>query len=497
MNFINAMQNETSKNKVLTENGAVAYASSGKALLDFNFKLSTYRHADIQDIMDDFARVYYEDPLLAVKYLFWLGDVREGAGERNAFRSALMWLAEYKPHICRAVLELVPEYNRWDSLLPLLDTQVCEDVCKLLKKQIVEDIIAMENHGNVSLCAKWMPSENASSSKTKRYARTLIAAFGWTATRYRKNLSALRKYLDVVEVKMSAKQWGEINYERVPSKANLIYGGAFMRNDTERRCEYLSSLVNGEVKINAGVLQPHEIVSKYGIWHVGDYDETLEQLWVNLPHVNLHNVLVVRDGSGSMTTRISGNTTCLDVSTALAIYMADHNSGDWKGKFVTFSSSPAVVDLSNCKTLRDKLERTSLEDDCSNTNIYKTMRLVLDTAIQNHISQEDMPELICILSDMEFDPYRFNFKKSLFEIITDEFEAEGYKMPRICFWNINAHGAKVPLQQNDFGLILCSGFSVQIMKMFMSGELDPYKVLLDTLSTDRYAAVERAVAEVL
>ena len=497
MDFMSSMQNAANKTKILTDNGATAYATTGKAILDFYFKLSTYRSADINDIMDDFARAYYENPLLAIKCLFFVGDIRGGAGERNAFRSAMMWLAEYKPHICRAVLELVPEYNRWNSLLPLLDTQVCEDVCKLMKKQIVEDIIAMERHGGISLCAKWMPSENASSLTTKRYARMLINYFGWAPSRYRKNLSALRKYLDIVEVKMSAKKWDKINYETVPSKANLIYAKAFLRNDNERRRKYLLSLINRETKINAGVLQPHEIVSKYGIWSVGNYDETLEQLWANLPHVNLHNVLVVRDGSGSMTTRISGNTTCLDVSTALAIYMADHNSGDWKGKFVTFSSSPAVVDLSNCESLRDKLKRTSLENDCSNTNIYKTMRLVLDTATQNHISQEDMPELICILSDMEFDPYWFNFKKSLFEMITDEFEAAGYKMPRICFWNINANGAKVPLQQNDFGLILCSGFSAQIMKMFMSGELDPYKVLLDTLSTDRYAAVERAVADVL
>lgn len=497
MSFIDAIKNENNKRKVLTENGAVAYATSGKELLDLNFKLSSYREADVDDVMRDFARAYYEDPLLAVKYLFYVGDIREGVGERRAFRAWLTWLAEHKPHICRAVINLVPEYNRWDSLLCLLDTQVCDDVCKLLKKQIVADVIAMNEQGNISLCAKWMPSANASSPRTKRYARILIEHFGWTPTRYRKNLSALRKYLDVVEVKMSAQRWGEIVYEKVPSKANLIYNKAFLRNDTERRYEYLDALQSGTTKINAGVLQPHEIVAKYGRWRCYDYDETLEQLWKNLPDMRLHNVLVVRDGSGSMNTSISGNTTCLDVSTALALYMADHNSGDWNGKFITFSSNPRVIDLSNCVTLQDKLDRTYEEDDCSNTNIYKTMRLVLDTAVSNHMSQDDMPELICILSDMEFDAHYFKFDGTLFEQITDEFETAGYKMPRICFWNINARGAKVPLQQNDFGLILCSGFSVQIMKMFMSGELDPYKVLLETLSTDRYSAVERAVEKIL
>lgn len=501
MDFMNAMKAENNLRKTLTENGAVAYATTGKEMLDFNFKLAGYRQASEEEIQRDFGRVYYEDPLLAVKFLFWCGDIREGAGERKVFRTGLVWLAEHKPEVAKAVIPLVGEYNRFDSLLPLLDTNLRKDVSCYYKKKLKEDKQNRKMNQPASLLGKWLPSVGASSAETRRYARILCEDFGWTYEKYRKTLSKLRKYLDIVERKMSAKEWGEIDYEKVPSKANLIYNSAFLRNDTERRRKYLEDLTNGvkDVKINAGVLQPHEIVSAYTgreWWSsVKDYDETLEQLWKNLPDMTVSNTLVVRDGSGSMGSTISGQTTCLDVATALTVYMCDHNTGDWKGKFVTFSSHPEVVDISAKETLHDKLDKISNYKDCSNTDIYATMKLILNTAVNNKIPQEEMPSLVAILSDMEFDGSRFNFNKTLFEDIINEYEAAGYKMPRLCFWNINDRGEKsIPLQQNDLGLILCSGFSVQIMKMFMSNKLDPYEILLETINSPRYDAVEEAVS---
>ena len=114
------------------------------------------------------------------------------------------------------------------------------------------------------------------------------------------------------------------------------------------------------------------------------------------------------------------------------------------------------------------------------------------------MTQEDMPEMIVICSDMQFDGRMFNLNHTLFEDIIDEFEAAGFKMPKICFWNINDRNEKtIPLQQNDLGLILCSGFSVQIMKMFMSNKLDPYEILLETLNSPRYDVVEEAVSGVI
>lgn len=502
MDFMNALANENSNRKALTENGAVAYATTGKEILDFNFKLTGYRNASIDRIKRDFGRVYYENPTNAIRFLFWVGDIREGAGERKVFQAGLTWLAEKHPEVAKALIPFVGMYNRFDSLRLLLDTSIRNDVSVYLKKQIQTDAKNAMIHHPITLCAKWMPSINASSKVTRKYAKMLCEDFGWSYATYRKTLSTLRKYINIVEFKMSNKQWSQIDYATVPSKANLIYNNAFLRNDEERRREYLASLKKGDTKINAGVLQPHEIVTQYNkpSWwaSVKDYDETLEQLWKNLPNMTIENTLVVHDSSGSMTSKISGRTSCLDVATALAVFMSEHNTGGWKDKFVTFSSEPKIVDMTNLHSLHDKLDYISEMNDYSNTDIYRTMQLILRTAVKNRIPQNEMPGLICICSDMQFDGRMFNFNSTLFEDISKQYESVGYKMPKICFWNINDRGEKsIPLKQNDYGLILCSGFSVQIMKMFMSNKLDPYEILLETINAPRYDAVANAVSGII
>lgn len=500
---------EKKSNKTFTENGAVAYESSGKFILDFNFKLSQYRNMPEYEIKDDFTKVYFEDPMVATKFAFYVGDVRGGLGERKVFRACLDWLADNKPEVADKVLELVPEYTRWDNLVRLVDhPKMRESVLDIIVYTLQDDIAKMNNGKSISLLAKWLPSANASSKETKARAKSIIRGLEITEKDYRQTLSALRAYLNVVEVKASANQWSEIDYEAVPSQANLKYKNAFIKHDEERRFNYLESLKRGEVKINASVSQPHEIVRNYndgGWWgdRVKDYDETLEQMWKALPDIAVEDTLVVRDGSGSMTSLCgNGKTSCLDVATALAVYCAEHNSPAWKDKFITFSSRPRFIDLSMCKTLRDKLVRAFNEDDCSNTDIEATMRLILETAISNKLTQEEMPGNILIISDMQFDASSrgtsFGWNKSLFEEIAEDYEENGYKLPKIIFWNVCSRDFDtIPMQDNELGLILCSGFSINNMKMFMSGEVNPYKVLLEQINSKRYAPVELAVKEVI
>lgn len=499
-------------NVSITENGAIGYETTGKNLLDLNFSVASLRNASEAEIAKRFYNAFLEDKNLAMRWLFFARDIRGGLGERRLFRAVIEALSMEDPEVVKAIISLVPEYGRYDDLWCLLDTPVKDVVISFVAKQFESDIAGLIDHKPISLLGKWAPSPSASSRETKRYAKIIAKGLGLTERDYLKGLSKIRKYLDIVEVKMSAKRWGEINYETVPSRANLIYNNAFLRNDEELRQEYLESLKNGEAKINASVLYPHDIVHKYTkdtfYRSVNPYDETLEQLWKNLPNtVNENgNTLVVCDGSGSMECEIGGTTaTALEVANALAIYFAERSSGQFKDKFITFSNKPKFVDIGSGKTLRDKIHIAMMNDDCSNTNIERTFDLILDVAVKNHMNQEDLPKNVLIISDMEFDSatsqyYGWDCKKcdkTLFSTISKKFEDVGYKLPRLVFWNVNSRTETIPVRENELGVALVSGFSVNICKMVMSGEINSYKCLLDAIMDKRYDAVSEAVKKVI
>ena len=248
MEFMNAVKQtlDNEYNVSVTENGAVGYRSTGKELLDLNFAVASLRKMSDEEVAKRFMNAFCENKMLAMKWLFYARDARQGIGERRLFRVVMKHLVESNPEIVIPVINLIPEYGRYDDLWCLLDNEESAKVVyQIVDKQLKEDWDNMSAGKPISLTAKWMPSINASSKKTKEYGKKLCKAFHMSEREYRKALSKLRKYLDVVEVKMSNKDWSEIKYETVPSRANLIYNGAFLRNDEVRRREYLGKLEKG------------------------------------------------------------------------------------------------------------------------------------------------------------------------------------------------------------------------------------------------------------
>ena len=245
-------------------------------------------------------------------------------------------------------------------------------------------------------------------------------------------------------------------------------------------------------------------------WNRGklvEKNDSLEGLWNALPDYVQEDfsTLVVRDGSGSMNICVGGTmVTALDVSTALAIYFAEHCKGQYNNKFITFSSKPQMIDMSYATSLRDKLEICDAYDDCSNTDLKAVFDLILETAIEHDLKQEELPNNILIVSDMEFDSmtschYWSNSQssvaetKTLLESINAEYQMNGYKMPRLIFWNVCSRTNSIPLQENEAGVTLVSGFNPAVYNMVLSDELDPYKCLLEQINAERYDAVEKAL----
>ena len=391
------------------------------------------------------------------------------------------------------------------GISPDLDTKIF----KVVIKQLTSDTKNMESGKPVSLLAKWMPSINTSSESTKKLARMFAQNLRISEKQYRKMLSGLRSYLVVTEKQMSEQKWNEIDYKSVPSKANLLYKDAFMRHDEWRRKDYLESLKKGETKINASTLFPHDVVHKYSAswWTLSPVDETVEQLWKNLPDYvqGNGNTMVVADGSGSMMSGVGGsNVTAWEVAHALAIYFAERSSGPFKDQYITFSSTPQFVNLKQ-GSLNMKLGIARKHSEISNTNIEAVFDLILNTAIRTHAKQSDIPANILIISDMEFDSatyggYYGRFatpSQTLFDTIRQKYERAGYKLPRLVFWNVNSRTGSIPVTENELGVALVSGFSPAICKIVLSGNLDPYGALVETLMNKRYDPVEEAIKNTL
>lgn len=504
MSFVDAMNNTLNHeyNYNTTENGALGYRTSGKQLLDLNFSVPSMRTLGEDEIYSKFLNAYYENKELAILWLFFVRDARGGLGERRTFRAIFKKFSEDYPDIARKLLPLISEYGRYDDMWELLcNDKINNNIFTLVEEQLSKDMKDAANDKPISLLAKWMPSENTSSVTAKSNAYKFMKAMDVTPRQYRKMLSKLRKYLDVVENKMSRKQWNEINYGSVPSKANIKYMSAFMRNDTERRQEYLAKLDKGEVKINASVLYPHDIVHKYCTsgrrFTALQKDDTLENLWKSLPSCEeIRNTIVVCDGSGSMYCTIGGTqVTALEVSNALAVYFAQYCTGEFYNKFITFSSRPQLVDLNGCDCLNAKLNKSFSHSECSNTNIEAVFDLILTTAVKNKMKQEDIPSTILIVSDMEFDNATYGpADKRLFDKIKERYNDACYSVPKLVFWNVNSRTGTIPVIENDRGVALVSGFSTALSKMIMNGKTDPYECLVETLMSERYKPVRDALS---
>ena len=507
--FINNLKETLNEdfNYSITENGALGYRTTGKELLDMNFAISSMRNMSEQDITDKFEKVFYENKLYAIKWLFYARDIRGGIGERRLFKICMRYLANTHIKITEALLPLIAEYGRWDDLIDLLDTPIKDDVICLITEQLDQDMIHMENNEPISLLAKWMPSNNTSNRKAVKTANMLAKRFGISPRQYRKMLVSLRSYLRVVEIDISKNNWDKIDYSIVPSRANLLYKDAFMRHDEKRRKEYLELLQRGETKINSSVLFPHDIVHKYmegyrgWLSHVKSQDDiALEEMWKGLPNYvsGAGNTIVVADGSGSMTVRVDNKSSvsALDVANSLAIYFAERSSGQFKNNYITFSSNPQLVDLSNGKSLREKIAIALNYNEVADTNIEAVFALILQTAINKNMKQDELPNNILILSDMEFnacartnDGYGYPDKR-LFSTIAEHYHVHGYQLPRLVFWNVNGRTNNVPITTNDKGVALISGASPSIIKSVLSNRINPLDIMNETLDKERYSVIK-------
>lgn len=458
-------------NLTTTENGAKTYKSTHSALLDF-FSLAGAMRNRPQDALDLFKRAYAEDKQYAIRTLFYLRDIRGGQGERLIFRTCLEWLKENE---IAQLAQHIPEYGRWDEVLCFQDNA---EVQLLVRKTYQEDLANAKAGKPISLLAKWLPSENASSKDSIRAARKWAKILGLDAKQYRKNLSFLRGKINLVETALSNKKCSSIQYRSVPSQAFKTYLKAFRRNDEARFEEFITKVSKGEEKVNAGTLFPYEILEKL----TRANEAEMNILWDALPdYTRGNNAIVMADTSGSMVGRP------IATSVSLALYFAERNKGQFKDYFLTFSGEPELVHVPESMSFADKVHFMCRASWGYNTDLHRAFRTILDIARQANTPADEMPTTLYVISDMEFDSCVSNSRTN-YEAIEDLYKASGYELPTVVFWNVNARQNQAPALSHNPNVALVSGSSPSTFKMALEHKT-PGQVMLDVLDSERYSKI--------
>ena len=469
-------------NQTATLNGAVTFKSTLNDVLDF------YYHAPVstpEKSLELFKSAFEQDKKLALKAAFYMRDIRNGKGRRENFRVILRWLAQNETELFNKAVDFVPEYGRWDDILEYVENV---EVYNLVKGQLYTD----QTNENPSLLAKWMPSENATSKKSKEMAKRWSSLLGMTPREYRKMLSEIRAKIKIVESQMSQNDWADIEYTRVPSVANMRYKKAFSRHDADRYTAFIKAAQKGEVKINSSVLYPYQMVTEYVNFEQRhnfrkmEVDETIEALWKQLPdYVNGKRAIAVCDVSGSMLSGQNPKVRPMDVAVSISIYLAERNKGKMKDCFITFTDKPAFIELTG-KNLAEKVTQVFNAGVGYNTNIEAVFETIIKQARRFNVHENEMPEILFILSDMEFDSVG---GMTAFENAKQRYKDAGYKMPAVVFWNIDSKQTQTPVEFDERGVMLVSGYSTEIMKAALNLEVtNPLDMMLKVL--DKYKFVD-------
>lgn len=495
--FMNQLTNDT--NYGYTENGGIKHNSTNDAVYDMFAFGAAYRSRSDKDCIFLFKKAFESDPSLAMKCLFWIRDCRGGAGERRFFRVCIKWLAENHPEAIRRNLEYIPEYGRYDDWFELFDTPVEEDVMRLVRDQLKVDMQSEKN--GISLLAKWAPSENASSPKTIARAKKIRKYFNLSAKDYRKMLSKLRQKINVLERLMSANEWDKIEFDKIPSRAGMIYKNAFARRDIIAK-KYEAFAKDKSTKVNASVLYPYEVVAKaQGVWdkHLSNVDRLMvNKYWDNLPNYlegqDLSMMCVV-DTSGSM--RGYNAAAPINVAIGLGLYCAERLGGPFKDHYISFASRPQLIKTEGVDFV-DKVERIYRTNLCDNTNLEAVFKLLLETALRPGVKKEDVPRTIIILSDMEIDSATSSWREScnrwtkenastMMEKMRQKWAAHGLTLPRLIYWNVDARNDTILDMGPNVSFV--SGASASIFKQVVTGKTG-YDLMLETLLDDRYKNIK-------
>lgn len=449
--------------------------------------LNPYFYSNTVDYQELYKKAWDCDEYMSMQLLMWMRDCRGGAGSRGEFRNILKWLAENHTEWVNVNIHFVPEVGRWDDLLCLIDTECEKTALEFWAKNILD---------KNALANKWVPREKSNKlyfHKIRHFVGDQLNA-KISPQDFRKHLS---KHSKVIESQMCDNQWESINYNHVPSVAMSRYHKTFKRRDGRRFEKWIEDLKSGKSKINAEVLFPHDCIRTLRMdGNFKDVSASIGKNYVDsllanaqfaaLPNYMEENnmrIMPICDFSGSMSTEIEKGISCLDVSMGLGLYCSDRvgESNPFYRKFIPFSDDAHLVDWEN-DTFSVAAQKYCDGYMGLSTQISKALDKILEAGLITNASNDQMPNCLLIISDMQFDAVHDSGENNAVKASLAKWEEKGFNIPVIIYWDLTSYDG-YSAQFNEENVSTVSGYSPSILKSICEGEMvTPFEIMKQTIS---------------
>uniref|UniRef100_A0ACD5XGJ5 Uncharacterized protein n=1 Tax=Avena sativa TaxID=4498 RepID=A0ACD5XGJ5_AVESA len=490
---------------------ALAYTSSGDSCVDFFFQVvpGATAAADVASLL---SVAWDKDAPTALRLVCHLRGVRGlGKSDRDGFYAAALWMHANHPRTLAANLPVFARFGCFNDLLEivylvlhdprderkdeyddaeaassfrLLYDGVAELFAVLLKSDLAH--LRAGDVAKITLAAKWCPSLRSSYDRstllceaiarrifprdsTPEYLAMPDKHYAYRARdRLRREvLVPLRKVLELPEVYMSAHKWDELPYARVPSLAMRQYKEAFQKHDKSGVVGFFDEVRAGLAKIPADAVLPHEIVAAA---LKGDHDESAELQWRHM----VSNL----ESEGRLTNCIA---------------MCALSSSVEKPPAAAAIALGLLLHKVRGASLLEKLRPLAAVRAQKGANLQAVFNKILNVAVAGKLDKEMMVKRVFVLSVMEFDGWVGGEAwVSQHQAIKNKFEAEGFAVPEVVFWNVGTAKASVPVVAAQAGVALVSGYSKNLVRLFLEadGVLTPSAIMADAISGPEYDGLQ-------
>lgn len=537
------MTTHMSTHMTVGSKGSDVYDSTGDPRVDLSIRL--VRGAEPADLKARIKAIAAIDITDAFVMAFHSRNVRGGKGERDIFHTLFAALTESHPDLATSLLDLVPAFGSWRDIMELFGVNPTLEpaLLSLIKTQLTTDKAAAAG-SSISLLAKWLPREHsAKDDLSKDLAIFLFPEATRTATSrklYRQTIAALNKRLDTVETHMCSGTWATIKPATVPGRAGKLYAKAFLnskeKEDPDRvACaehfkEHFARAKKGEATVHGSkTLFPHEVVKAARTSLTEPERDQLSAVWSSMisdlmKGGGLGDAIIMSDFSGSMQSAGSQGDTPYWVSMALGILGSQACSPAFRGRMMTFDSTPTwhtfpSADLFEClATINSRVSQGT------STDFQAAMDLVLRDLKATRCKPGQEPKFLLVLTDMNWDQacasngtsaytgntYRHHVKTKSWEthldMIKESFIRAGEDMhgpgqgltpPQIVIWNLAANPTDNHATATTPGVSLLSGWSptqFRVLQKEGPRSITPYETLRIELDDPQYDVIRERIA---